>query len=171
MHMRHKLDKDTRLVRGLVLDHGSRHPDMPKRVEDAHILTCNVSLEYEKSEVRPPRQMSQPGGSYHAIGREPNAFLGTLKDAACHLACVGQPTDVRCACAEEHSGNVPANVAPAATLCSGSSIHVHRPCRHHCEECPVPAALQQARRCPQWQVNGVYSGARKCKDEEECEKV
>ena len=49
--MRHKLDKDTRLVRGLVLDHGSRHPDMPKRLEDAHILTCNLSLEYEKSEV------------------------------------------------------------------------------------------------------------------------
>lgn len=33
MHMRHKLDQDTRLVRGLVLDHGSRHPDMPKRLE------------------------------------------------------------------------------------------------------------------------------------------
>ena len=37
-----------RLVRGLVLDHGARHPDMKKRVSDAHILTCNVSLEYEK---------------------------------------------------------------------------------------------------------------------------
>ena len=49
--MRHKLDKDTRLVRGLVLDHGARHPDMPKRVERAHVLTCNISLEYEKSEV------------------------------------------------------------------------------------------------------------------------
>jgi len=34
-----------------VLDHGARHPDMPKRVENAFILTCNVSLEYEKSEV------------------------------------------------------------------------------------------------------------------------
>jgi hypothetical protein len=33
MHMRHKLDQDTRLIKGLVLDHGSRHPDMPKRVE------------------------------------------------------------------------------------------------------------------------------------------
>jgi hypothetical protein len=33
MHMRHKLDNDTRLVKGLVLDHGARHPDMPKRVE------------------------------------------------------------------------------------------------------------------------------------------
>ena len=51
MHMKHKLDSDTRLVRGLVLDHGSRHPDMPKHVEDAFILTMNVSLEYEKSEV------------------------------------------------------------------------------------------------------------------------
>ena len=35
MHMRHKLDSDTKLVRGLVMDHGSRHPDMPKHVEDA----------------------------------------------------------------------------------------------------------------------------------------
>ncbi|EFJ43772.1 chaperonin complex component [Volvox carteri f. nagariensis] len=51
MHMRHKLDSDTRLVRGLVLDHGSRHPDMPKRLEKCFILSCNISLEYEKSEV------------------------------------------------------------------------------------------------------------------------
>ena len=51
MHMRHKLDSDTRLIKGLVLDHGSRHPDMPKRVENAYILNCNISLEYEKSEV------------------------------------------------------------------------------------------------------------------------
>jgi hypothetical protein len=51
MHMRHKLDQDTQLIRGLVLDHGSRHPDMPKRLENCFILTCNISLEYEKSEV------------------------------------------------------------------------------------------------------------------------
>lgn len=49
--MRHKLDSDTRLIKGLVLDHGSRHPDMPKRLENAFILNCNISLEYEKSEV------------------------------------------------------------------------------------------------------------------------
>merc|ERR1712176_1335715 len=42
---------DTRLIRGLVLDHGARHPDMPKRLENCYILTLNVSLEYEKSEV------------------------------------------------------------------------------------------------------------------------
>ena len=51
MHMRHKLDSDTRLVSGLVLDHGARHPDMKKHVDDAFILTCNISMEYEKSEV------------------------------------------------------------------------------------------------------------------------
>jgi T-complex protein 1 subunit zeta len=38
-----------RLVRGIVLDHGARHPDMPKRLENVSILTCNVSLEYEKT--------------------------------------------------------------------------------------------------------------------------
>jgi len=51
MEMQHKTDMDTQLVRGIVMDHGARHPDMKKRVEDAYILTCNVSLEYEKTEV------------------------------------------------------------------------------------------------------------------------
>jgi len=51
MHMKHKLSNETTLVRGLVMDHGSRHPDMPKRLDNCYILTMNVSLEYEKSEV------------------------------------------------------------------------------------------------------------------------
>uniref|UniRef100_A0A183EFL2 T-complex protein 1 subunit zeta n=1 Tax=Gongylonema pulchrum TaxID=637853 RepID=A0A183EFL2_9BILA len=49
--MQHESDMDTRLVRGLVLDHGGRHPDMPKTLRNAYILTCSVSLEYEKTEV------------------------------------------------------------------------------------------------------------------------
>jgi T-complex protein 1 subunit zeta len=49
MKMAHRRDVDSRLVRGLVLDHGARHPDMPKRVKDAYVLTLNVSLEYEKT--------------------------------------------------------------------------------------------------------------------------
>lgn len=44
MHMLHKLSTDTRLVKGLVLDHGSRHSDMPKKLTNCYILTCNVSL-------------------------------------------------------------------------------------------------------------------------------
>lgn len=51
MQMMHKTDMDSKLVRGLVLDHGVRHPDMPKRCENAFILVANVSLEYEKTEV------------------------------------------------------------------------------------------------------------------------
>ena len=51
MTMQHRTASDTQLIRGLALDHGARHPDMPKRVENAFILTLNVSLEYEKSEI------------------------------------------------------------------------------------------------------------------------
>ncbi|KAG7885968.1 hypothetical protein KL938_001000 [Ogataea parapolymorpha] len=51
MAMMHETAKDTKFIKGLVLDHGARHPDMPKRVENAYILILNVSLEYEKTEV------------------------------------------------------------------------------------------------------------------------
>jgi len=51
MKMQHRTAAETQLVKGLVLDHGARHPDMPKRVENTHILALNVSLEYEKSEI------------------------------------------------------------------------------------------------------------------------
>ncbi|KAF7722304.1 T-complex protein 1 subunit zeta [Apophysomyces ossiformis] len=51
MKMQHRSESESRLVRGLVLDHGARHPDMPKKVTDAFVLTLNVSLEYEKSEI------------------------------------------------------------------------------------------------------------------------
>lgn len=51
MEMQHKTELDTQLIRGIVMDHGSRHPDMPKRVDNAYILTCNVSMEYEKRYV------------------------------------------------------------------------------------------------------------------------
>ncbi|ODV80527.1 T-complex protein 1 zeta subunit [Suhomyces tanzawaensis NRRL Y-17324] len=51
MTMQHGHARETELVRGLVLDHGARHPDMPRRVENAYVLILNVSLEYEKTEV------------------------------------------------------------------------------------------------------------------------
>ncbi|TRY50344.1 TCP-1/cpn60 chaperonin [Cryptosporidium tyzzeri] len=49
--MKHGLTSETRLVRGMVMDHGARHPDMPKELKNCFILTLNVSLEYENSEV------------------------------------------------------------------------------------------------------------------------
>jgi len=52
LDMQHKSATDTRLVKGLVLDHGARHPDMPKRLENVFILTCNVSFEFDKPDTK-----------------------------------------------------------------------------------------------------------------------
>lgn len=51
--LKHRLGIDTKLVRGLVLDHGPRHPDMPTHVENAFIFTCSLEMEYEKTCVPP----------------------------------------------------------------------------------------------------------------------
>merc|ERR1712154_472106 len=51
MIMAHKSEFDTKLVRGLVLDHGARHPNMAKRSENCYICTANIGLEWEKTEV------------------------------------------------------------------------------------------------------------------------
>jgi len=73
MEMQHRSETESQLVRGLVLDHGGRHPDMPKRLENCFILTCNVSLEYEKTEVNSGffyrSASSPPRGSSSRTGR------------------------------------------------------------------------------------------------------
>lgn len=51
MHMQHKMSTESKLVRGLVLDHGGRQSDLPSSHKDCYILNLNVSLEYEKTEV------------------------------------------------------------------------------------------------------------------------
>ena len=43
MHMLHKAGTDSRLVKGLVMDHGGRHPGMPKSLKKCHILTMNCA--------------------------------------------------------------------------------------------------------------------------------
>lgn len=72
MEMQHESDMDTTLIRGLVLDHGARHPDMPKHVENAHVLTCNVSLEYEKTEVN--------SGLFYKTAAEREKLLGAERE-------------------------------------------------------------------------------------------
>jgi len=52
MTMEQKMGTDSRFVNGIVLDHGGRHPDMPKVLMNCHIMTCNVTFEYEKTEVQ-----------------------------------------------------------------------------------------------------------------------
>lgn len=49
MEMQHRSEEETSLIKGIVMDHGARHPDMKKLVKNAFILTCNCSLEYEKT--------------------------------------------------------------------------------------------------------------------------
>ena len=51
MQMQHKSGSESCFINGIVLDHGARHPDMPRYLENVHILTCNVSMEYEKTEI------------------------------------------------------------------------------------------------------------------------
>ncbi|VDK24570.1 unnamed protein product, partial [Anisakis simplex] len=70
--MQHESDMDTSLIRGLVLDHGARHPDMPKSVQNAYILTCNVSLEYEKTEVN--------SGLFYKTAAEREKLLGAERE-------------------------------------------------------------------------------------------
>ena len=60
MHMRHRSASDTQFVNGIVLDHGARHEEMPRRLENASILICNVSLEYERSELGANFHYSDP---------------------------------------------------------------------------------------------------------------
>jgi len=45
-------NEGTHFVNGIVLDHGGRHPDMPDILINCKIMTCNVSLEYEKTETQ-----------------------------------------------------------------------------------------------------------------------
>jgi T-complex protein 1 subunit zeta len=51
MTMQHKSGSDSQFINGLVLDHGARHPDMPTQLKNCHIMTLNVTMEYEKTEV------------------------------------------------------------------------------------------------------------------------
>jgi len=49
--MQPRMTTESRIIKGLVLDHGGRHEGMPSRLENCYIMTLNVSLEYEKTEV------------------------------------------------------------------------------------------------------------------------
>jgi len=45
------MSTESKLIKGLVLDHGGRHSEMPSFLENCYIMCLNVSLEYEKTEV------------------------------------------------------------------------------------------------------------------------
>ena len=70
MHMQHKSGMESRLVKGLVMDHGGRHPGMPKKLSKVRILTMNIDLEYQKSEVN-------SGFYYNSAEQRENCLLYT----------------------------------------------------------------------------------------------
>nr|UXY88509.1 T-complex protein 1, zeta SU [Cryptomonas curvata] len=49
--MESQVEFESRFIKGIVLDHGSRHIGMPSILNDSFILLCNISLEYEKTEL------------------------------------------------------------------------------------------------------------------------
>jgi T-complex protein 1 subunit zeta len=67
MHMQHRFGADSTFINGLVLDHGARHPDMPSSLDNCHVLTCNVSMEYEKTEVN--------AGFFYSSAEEREKFI------------------------------------------------------------------------------------------------
>ena len=51
LQIKSKTESDSKWIRGMVLDHGARHPDMPKILHNAFVLLCNINLEHERSET------------------------------------------------------------------------------------------------------------------------
>ena len=76
-------------MRGLVLDHGGRHPDKPKRLENCFILTCNVSLEYEKTEVN--------SGFFYKSAKDRERLV-TADTSEVHRGQVGAAEDLYAGC-------------------------------------------------------------------------
>jgi T-complex protein 1 subunit zeta len=87
--MLHRATDETTLIRGLVLDHGARHPDMPKRLENVFVLTLNCGLEYEKSEVnstmmyKSAAQRQEMADKEHRFVDERVAHIIALKQLVC----------------------------------------------------------------------------------------
>ena len=67
MAMQHRSGSDSSFINGIVLDHGARHPDMPRELKNVRILTLNVSFEYEKTEAT--------AGFYYTNAEEREKFV------------------------------------------------------------------------------------------------
>ncbi|CCD13390.1 unnamed protein product [Trypanosoma congolense IL3000] len=80
MHMKHRLSSDTRFVNGIVMDHGGRNQNMPKYLENAYILVCNVSLEYERSELNTGFYFKDPAEKARMVTAERKVTDDRVKD-------------------------------------------------------------------------------------------
>lgn len=80
MHMKHRLSSDTSFVNGIVLDHGGRNDNMPKFLTNAYILTCNVSLEYERSELNTGFYFKDPAEKARMVAAERKVTDDRVRD-------------------------------------------------------------------------------------------
>lgn len=80
MHMKHRLSSDTNFVNGIVLDHGGRNDNMPKFLTNAYILTCNVSLEYERSELNTGFYFKDPAEKARMVAAERKVTDDRVRD-------------------------------------------------------------------------------------------
>jgi hypothetical protein len=136
MTMRHKLASDTRLIRGLVLDHGARHPDMPKRLENCFVLSCNISLEYEKSEVRRQQGLLGEGVGGIRVHRLCKLMPGPSQLRGLQLFASLSPS----LCASRHRALTHAGLLPGGGSFYSNTKHVRlliSPPELHARGCPA----------------------------------
>jgi T-complex protein 1 subunit zeta len=89
MHMRHRMGTETTFINGIVLDHGARSDSMPKSLENCYILTCNIPLEWERSELasgfyyNDPKQKAKMAEAERAVTDRRTQAIIDLKNAVC----------------------------------------------------------------------------------------
>ncbi|GIQ91119.1 T-complex protein 1, zeta subunit, partial [Kipferlia bialata] len=66
MAMQHRTAMDTRLIRGLVMDHGTHHPAMPTDLRNVHICVLRDSLEFDNTTVN--------SGTFYKTTQDRQAF-------------------------------------------------------------------------------------------------
>ena len=72
----------TKLIRGIVLDKGFVHPDMPKRIEDARIALLNSPLEVEKTEFEARIHIESPEAMDAFLKEEESILKGMAEKIA-----------------------------------------------------------------------------------------
>jgi len=72
----------TKLIRGVVLDKGFVHPDMPKRIKDARIALLNSPLEVEKTEFEARIHIESPEAMDAFLKEEESILKGMAEKIA-----------------------------------------------------------------------------------------
>lgn len=88
IHQRGGSIKDTRLIRGMVLDRARAHKNMPKRVDNAKIAVLDVGIEIQKTSTDAKIKISSPDELERAYSEE----YQSVKDQVDALIAAGANT-------------------------------------------------------------------------------